>query len=83
MYTANVLKMRRTGGENMKKGKLLGKMAEVGITQRELAKYLNIAENTMSSRIRGDSEFRANEISAICYRLNIVDPAEKEKIFLQ
>lgn len=67
----------------MRKRKLLGKMAEVGITQRELAGYLGIAENTMSSRVRGDSEFRANEIAAICHRLNIVDPAEKEQIFLQ
>lgn len=66
----------------MRKGKLLGKMAEAGVTQRELARYLNISENTMTSRLRGDSEFRADEIASICTRLGVTNPAEKDEIFL-
>ena len=66
----------------MRKGKLLGKMAESGVTQRDLARHLNISENTMTSRLRGDSEFRADEIASICILLGITDPKEMNDIFL-
>ena len=36
----------------------------------------------MTSRLRGDSDFRADEIASICIRLGITDPKEINDIFL-
>ena len=71
------------GGEHMiNRHKLLGKMAEAGISQKGLAQLLRVSENTVGSRINGRSPFNTVEIEAICRALNITAAAEKVEIFL-
>ena len=55
----------------MRMRKLLGKMAEAGVTQRELASSIGISENTLSSRISGRSPFKSSEMESICRELGI------------
>lgn len=62
--------------------KLLGIMAERGITQKALANELNRAENTVSAKIRGIKPFDTDEVLKICNILNITDNSEKAEIFL-
>lgn len=66
----------------MRKSKLLGKMAEVDITQRDLAKAIGMSENTMTSRIKGTTDFKANEIVAICKVCGISSADQIAEIFL-
>ena len=62
--------------------KLLGIMAERGVTQKGLAKKLNRSENTISSKIRGITPFDTQEAQEICDFLHITDNAERAEIFL-
>lgn len=62
--------------------KLLGIMAEQGITQKVLANELQRAENTVSAKIRGLKPFDTDEALKVCDVLNITDNAEKAEIFL-
>lgn len=66
----------------MNKLKLLGKMTEMGYTQKNMAAAIQMSENTFSSRINGKSAFDTREISKICDLLHIDSDVEKSKIFL-
>lgn len=66
--------------ENMK---LRGKMAEHGFTQRALAKQVNMSENSLAAKIRGERSFKINEVSAICEILQITNPVEITDIFFE
>lgn len=45
--------------------KLLGMRKAVGVTQAEIAKYLNIAQITFSRKESGKSEFKRTEMENI------------------
>lgn len=62
--------------------KLKGKIAEAGLTQRELAKKAGMSENSLYNKINGRRDFGAREIVAICEILNITDNEQKALIFL-
>ena len=62
--------------------KLLGIMAERGVTQKSLAKQLRRSENTVSAKIRGLKPFDTDEAQEICDILVITDNVEKSEIFL-
>lgn len=66
----------------MNKPKLLARVVEAGLSQKMLAERIGMSENTMSSRVCGLSEFKADEISAIASALAITDPAVIVDIFL-
>ena len=66
----------------LNRGKLLGAMAEAGISQRELAKAMGRSKNTVNSKINGHGAFDLNEVDVICQCLGIVDTARKAEIFL-
>ena len=52
---------------------LLGKMAEQNITQAELAKSIGMAVSTLSSKLKGRTDFKMQEAKKICNVLNIDD----------
>lgn len=62
--------------------KLLGIMAERGITQKELARKMHRSENTISAKIRGIKPFDTDEVLEICNFLAITDNAKRSEIFL-
>ena len=62
--------------------RLRGIMAEQRYTQRDLARGIGIAENTLSNKLNGVTAFNTDEAVAICALLNINDPKEKVDIFL-
>ena len=66
----------------MQVNKLRAYMAMAGVTQADLAKACGITENTMSNKISGRTEFKADEIIKICEVLAIHDAALKSDIFL-
>lgn len=51
--------------------KVLGKIREKHLTQRELAEKIGITEQTLISKLNGKSYFRADEVIAICEALEI------------
>lgn len=59
-----------------------GTMVSRGYTQRRLADELNMAENTLSRKIRGLIPFDLDEVCAICNAFHIEDPVLKCQIFL-
>ena len=66
----------------MNANKLLGVMAEKGISQRELAEKLGVSKNTVNSKINGKSHFDTEQASRICEILEIFDSEKKAEIFL-
>lgn len=62
--------------------KLRGKLAEAGMTQRELAHAMSISINSLSRKINGASAFTVDEALKICNILSITDNHEKCNIFL-
>ncbi len=60
---------------------LRGKIAEAGMTQRDLAEKLSVSVNTMTAKMNGRSCFSLNEAVRICDVLNITDDADKIRIF--
>jgi hypothetical protein len=69
------------------KNKLLGKIAEAGLTQRTLVNEMmrigcKISENTFSSRMNGKTSFDIDEAEIICSILCISDPKDRAEIFL-
>ena len=57
-------------------------IAAAGLTQKELSRSLGMSENTMSSKVNGQSSFDIGQIDRICVILGIVDDIEKAQIFL-
>ena len=66
----------------LNKNLLKSAMARAGYTQGLLASKLNISENTLSSRMNGQSAFNTDEIDRICELLTIKNNDEKASIFL-
>ena len=66
----------------MNLNRLRGIMAEQRITQRDLAKSIGIAENSLSNKLNGRYAFNTDEAIKICDVLNISDPKDKADIFL-
>lgn len=62
--------------------KLLGVMAEKGVSGVRLAKEIGMSSNTFYNKINGNSPFNADQIKNICKVLDIVDAEEKAEIFL-
>lgn len=62
--------------------KLRGIMAEQRLTQRDVARKIGIAENTLSNKLNGRCAFNTDEAVAICNLLRIDDPAVRADIFL-
>jgi DNA-binding Xre family transcriptional regulator len=51
--------------------KLLGRIRELGFTQKSLAESIGINKGTLSQKIRGNSKFTTEEITRICEILEI------------
>lgn len=51
--------------------KLIGRIKELGLTQYDLAKKINVNKSTLSNKLNGKSEFTVKEIDDICRELNI------------
>lgn len=60
---------------------LRGKMAEKGVSQRDLAQKIPMSENSLAAKIKGLRSFKVTEVIAICRILEISDPAEQAHIF--
>ena len=70
-----------TGGENLKTQLLKSYRVRVGITQKILAKLLQIDVTTYSKKENGVIEFKASEILILKKTLNLT-PIEIDEIFL-
>lgn len=46
--------------------KLIGKISERGMTQKELASAIHLSESHFSQKIQGRYPFKQSEINAIC-----------------
>lgn len=66
----------------MKMSKLLGIMAEKGVTQRALAEALGISKNTMSRIINRKAYLTTDKVETACKFLGIDDDSLKAEIFL-
>lgn len=66
------------GGVKLKYPKLVGKRAELGISQQEMALKLGISVSAYSLKEKGLREFKTGEIACV---LNILD-SKFEDIFL-
>lgn len=66
----------------LNKNKLLGKMAEAGITQIELAHRLSLSKNTVNNKINGKGCFDTEQVNKICDILKIENNCVKADIFL-
>jgi hypothetical protein len=67
--------------------KLKSRMVLMGHTQRSLAAEMTAngvktSENTLSSKMKGKSQFDCEDADVICKILNIESLAEKAEIFL-
>ena len=66
----------------MNRNKLLGRMAEVGISQAALSRKIYINPNTMSGKINGKVPFNLIEVEKICIALNLHVSDDVVEIFL-
>ena len=66
----------------LNKNLLKAAIARAGLTQGELARAIDIAPCTLSSKMSGAYCFDTDEIDAICDVLDITDNAEKASILL-
>lgn len=62
-------------------GKLKGKIKEVYNTQNDFAKDMEMAPNTLSSKLNNQSYFSSEEISKAVVLLKITNPTEAWHIF--
>ncbi len=60
--------------------KLRGKMAEIGLTQAQLAHRIGVSTNTLSRKMNGRIKFTVDEAVSICTVLGI--PGSVVDIFL-
>lgn len=61
--------------------KLKGKIKEKGYTQEDVAKHINIAPSTFSTKINGSVFFNQDEIHQIAIFLQVPDEQYKEYFF--
>lgn len=61
--------------------KLKGKIKEKGLTQEEVAKHINIAPSTFSTKINGMVFFNQDEIQQIADFLQLPNEKYKEYFF--
>ena len=66
----------------MRMTKLIGRMAEKGVTQGVLASALGVSINTVSNKLNMRSFFTTDQVVTICDLLDITDPKEMCDIFL-
>lgn len=67
----------------MVNGNLLrGKIAAKGLHQVDVAKAIEVSENTFSARMQGRGSFTLEQVQRICEFLGIENPEEKCDIFL-
>lgn len=66
----------------LNKNRLMGAIANSGLTQKELAKRIGVSKNTLNARINGKGYLNTNQIDKICEVLNIESDNEKVRIFL-
>lgn len=60
---------------------LAERIEKSGLKKNYIAKVLGLTGYGFARKVRGDSEFKAAEIAALCDLLGIDDLAEKEAIF--
>lgn len=71
-------KWNKKGGHIMSDAsKVRGRMTELKISYRDMAKMLNISPTTLTSRLKNKGDFSVDEILSICKILGI--PSEKIK----
>lgn len=63
----------------MNYAKLLGRIKECGLTQKELANKAGISESQMHQKLKGTYPFRQNDIQVICNILDI--PADSIGVY--
>lgn len=51
--------------------KLIGRISEQGLTQKQLASLIHLSESHFSQKIQGKYPFKQSEINAICDHLAI------------
>lgn len=51
--------------------KLLGRMRECGLTQKDVADHIGVSATTLSQKLNHKARFNADEIDAICKLLDI------------
>lgn len=61
--------------------KLKGKIREIFGTQNDFAEAMNMAPNTLSSKLNNLTDFSSNEISKAVELLNITSASEAWNIF--
>lgn len=66
----------------MQANKLRARMVLAEMSQAELAKICGVTENTLSNKLQGRTEFKADEIVKICEALDIQDAETRNDIFL-
>ncbi len=52
-------------------GKLLGKMRELGLSQKAVAEHIGLTESHFSRKLSGEFAFKQSEMQQICNLLNI------------
>ena len=65
--------------QDMVMRKLVGRMAEYGLTQKDLAEKIGIAPQTLRFKLQGDYEFKVDEMFAIKRILDI--PVEELELY--
>ena len=55
---------------------LRAKMAECGYSQGQVSNLIGMHCNTLSRKIKGNSDFTLSEIRKLCRVLHITDPAQ-------
>lgn len=63
--------------------KLRGKIAEAGLTQKDLAKRAGMSENSLNRKLNEKRDFNLSEVRIICDILGITDNEQKALIFLR
>lgn len=61
--------------------KLRGRIKELGFSESEIAKKINISKATISSRFNGNSEFSSKETDCLINLLQINDNEIKDYFF--
>lgn len=61
--------------------KLRGRIKELGFSESEIAKKINISKATISSRLNGNSEFSSKETDCLIDLLQINDNEIKDYFF--